>query len=211
MLSTMAKKSSDKICKALIRIWLATSIIYLLMVLAGNISMQATLFMRITTTLGCLFYVYTFYRKNRVLAVLAVISMVIDIVVACIRWLPRVSRLLILVPFIIWAIGIFWYTKIHGKKSMWVLGIIFIIYEILSVALAFLWIFVADNADENLAIFCENDIPYACTADCDIENNPLSNCECAAMDKELLWDYQCDWKTLKLFDSNWQLLWTFWE
>jgi hypothetical protein len=31
------------------------------------------------------------------------------------------------------------------------------------------------------------------------------------VDEELLWDYECDWRVLKLFDSNWQVLWTFWE
>lgn len=207
----MAKKWSNKIWNIFIYIWLVTSVIYALYVWICNISFQATIFMWITTTFTCLFYIYTFYRKNRLLAILAVISMVFDIVVACIRWLPWMPRLLILLPFIIWTIWIFWYTKINGKKSAWVLWIIFIIFEVLSIILTIASIFLVKNIDTKIPIFCENNVPYVCGDGCNIENDPLVNCECEQIDEELLWDYECDWKLLKLFDSNWQLLYTFWE
>jgi hypothetical protein len=50
-----------------------------------------------------------------------------------------------------------------------------------------LGIAVVNETDEELAIFCENDVPYACTANgCDIEDDPLTNCECVIVDEELL-------------------------
>jgi hypothetical protein len=205
----MAKKSSEKIWDIFVKIWLVTAVIYFIMVLKMNISFQATIFMWITTMIGCLFYVYAFYRKNRVLAVFVVISMLLDIWVAWIRWLPWVPRLCILVPFIIWAIGVFWYTKTHGKKSMWALWIIFLIFEILSIIISILWVGLVSNVEDEALIFCHNDIPYVCNSNCDIDWG--ENCECAEIDKELLWDYKCEWRVLKLFDTNWQLVWTFWE